>query len=134
MWCQKNQTDAGLFVVVFVVELFYHFNYLLATIVAFSSDVVPKMYFTSDRITHLRGNRWTGNGSLTLRGTTSPVQLDTHYLGQRSWNGTRAACVCKTELRREDYAVNWQQILNKGIAVVGPTVQIELDVQVVQDE
>ncbi|MBA8827108.1 polyisoprenoid-binding protein YceI [Saccharopolyspora lacisalsi] len=94
----------------------------------------PKMYFTSDRITHLRGNRWTGSGSLTLRGTTSPVQLDTHYLGQRSWNGTRAACVCKTELRREDYAVNWQQILNKGIAVVGPTVQIELDVQVVQDE
>lgn len=94
----------------------------------------PKLYFTSERISRLRGDRWTGQGALTLRGTTSPVQLDTTYLGLRSWNGTRAACLCKTELRREDYAVNWQQILNKGIAVVGPTVRIELDVQVVLDE
>lgn len=94
----------------------------------------PQLYFSSDRLQPMRGDRWKITGSLTLRGTTSPVQLDTSYLGLRSWNGTRAACLCTTELRREDYAVNWQQILNKGIAVVGPTVRIELDVQAVLDE
>ncbi|MDR7302410.1 YceI family protein [Haloactinomyces albus] len=94
----------------------------------------PKLYFTSDRLSPLRGDRWMVNGSLTIRGTTSPVQLNTSYLGQRSWNGTRAACLCETELRREDYAVNWQQILNKGIAVVGSTIQLQLDVQAVLDE
>ncbi|RCW46850.1 polyisoprenoid-binding protein YceI [Halopolyspora algeriensis] len=94
----------------------------------------PNLHFTSDRITPMRGDRWLVSGSLMIRGTTSPVQLDTTYLGQRAWNGTRAACLCETELRREDYAVNWQEILNKGIAVVGPTVRIELDVQAVLDE
>ncbi len=94
----------------------------------------PQLTFRSNRLTPLRGDRWTVAGSLTLRGTTSPVQLQTTYLGSRSWNGTRAACRCTTELRREDYAVNWQQILSKGIAVVGPTVQVELDVQAVRQE
>jgi polyisoprenoid-binding protein YceI len=94
----------------------------------------PQLLFTSERFTPVRGDRWVIHGALTLRGTTSPVQLDTRYLGLRSWNGTRAACRCSTELRREDYSVNWQQTLGKGIAVVGPTVQIELDVQAILDE
>lgn len=94
----------------------------------------PQLYFQSTRMTPMRGNKWMINGSLRIRGTNSPVQLDTTYLGTREWNGTRAACQCRTELRREDYSVNWQQILNKGIAVVGPTVQVELDIQAVRKE
>lgn len=94
----------------------------------------PELRFRSERVTPVRGDRWIIDGALTLRGTTSPVQLDTNYLGLRSWNGTRAACLCTTELRREDYSVNWQQTLGKGIAVVGPTVRIELDVQAVLEE
>ncbi|SFD92532.1 Polyisoprenoid-binding protein YceI [Actinopolyspora alba] len=94
----------------------------------------PRLYFRSDRLTQLRGDRWVVGGQLTLRGRSSPVQLDTTYLGTRSWNGTRTACHSTTELRREDYAVNWQQLLSKGIGVVGPTVRIELDVQAVLEE
>ncbi|NHD16540.1 MULTISPECIES: YceI family protein [Actinopolyspora] len=94
----------------------------------------PKLYFRSDRITQLRGDKWQVSGNLTLRGNSSPVQLETTYLGTRSWNGTRTACHCATELRREDFAVNWQQLLNKGIGVVGPTVQVKLDIQAVLEE
>lgn len=97
-------------------------------------DNHPWLHFQSTRLTPMRGDKWMIHGSLRLRGTTSPVQLEANYLGTRSWNGTRAACQCRTELRREDYAVNWQQILNKGIAVVGPTVQVALDVQAVRQE
>ncbi|PRW63908.1 YceI family protein [Actinopolyspora mortivallis] len=94
----------------------------------------PKLYFRSDRLTQVRGDRWQVTGNLSLRGTTSPVVLDTTYLGTRSWNGTRAACHCTTELRREDFSVNWQQLLSKGIGVVGPTVRVELDIQAVLEE
>lgn len=94
----------------------------------------PKLYFSTQRLTRLRGNRWVVNGSLTLRGTTSPVQLETSYLGIRSFHGMRAACLATTELRREDYAINWQQTLAKGIAVVGPSIRVELDIQVVREE
>lgn len=30
---------------------------------------------------------------------------------------------------REDYTLNWRQMLARGIAVVGPTIQLELDIQ-----
>ncbi|QUH00787.1 YceI family protein [Saccharopolyspora erythraea] len=100
----------------------------------------PRLFFTSDRLTHVRGDRWMVNGRLTLRGTTSPVQLETTYLGQRKWQGPgfdgdhRVACLATTVLRREDYAVNWKATLAKGIAVVGPTVTIELGVQAVLEQ
>jgi polyisoprenoid-binding protein YceI len=94
----------------------------------------PHMYFVSQALVPLRGDQWLVNGTLTLRDTSSPVELSTTYLGQRSWNGTRAACLCSTELRREDYSVNWRETLGKGLAVVGSTVRVELDVQAVLQE
>ena len=100
----------------------------------------PRLFFTSKRLVLLRGDHWHVEGSLTLRGTTSPVQLDTTYLGQRKWQGPgfdgdlRVACRASTTLRREDYAVNWQATLAKGIAVVGPTVKIELGIQAVLEQ
>ncbi|GAA2796434.1 YceI family protein [Saccharopolyspora taberi] len=97
----------------------------------------PRLTFRSSRLVLLRGDQWQVEGSLTLRATTSPVRLDTTYLGQRKWQGPgfdsdlRVACRAVTSLRREDYAVDWRATLAKGIAVVGPTVQIELGVQAV---
>ncbi|RRO13021.1 hypothetical protein EIL87_25535 [Saccharopolyspora rhizosphaerae] len=97
----------------------------------------PKLYFRSNRLTHLRSDRWNVSGQLTLRGTTSPVDLQTVYLGQRKFQGPgfdndlRVACEASATLRREDYSVNWQATLAKGIAVVGPTISIELGVQAV---
>lgn len=102
----------------------------------------PKLYFTSSKFQQVRGDRWLIDGMFTLRGTSSPVQLDTAYLGQRYWNapGTgfdphrRAACKATTKLRREDYAVNWKTALSTGIAIVGSTIDIELGVQAVLEE
>ncbi|MEV6230186.1 YceI family protein [Saccharopolyspora shandongensis] len=100
----------------------------------------PRITFSSDRFTHLRADRWMISGRLALRGTSSPVQLETNYLGQRKWQGPgfdgdlRVACHATATLRREDYSVNWQATLAKGIAVVGPTISIELGVQAVLDQ
>ncbi len=41
----------------------------------------------------------------------------------------RCAALATAELHREDYTLNWRSMLARGIAVVGPTVQLELDVQ-----
>lgn len=91
----------------------------------------PQLHFVTQSLLPVRGDHWLVRGTLSLRGTTSPVELDTTYLGTRTWNGTRTACLCTTELRREDYSVSWQKTLGKGIAVVGSTVRIELSVQAV---
>lgn len=100
----------------------------------------PHIRFTSDRFTHLRADRWSVSGHLTLRGTTRPVELATTYLGQRKWQGPgfdgdlRVACHSTATLRREDYSVDWKATLAKGIAVVGPTIDLEIGVQAVMEQ
>ncbi|GAA4293672.1 hypothetical protein GCM10023086_04830 [Streptomyces venetus] len=43
-----------------------------------------------------------------------------------------AACRATTELHRDDFTVSWQTMLARGIAVVGPSIKVDLDVQVVR--
>lgn len=89
----------------------------------------PKLHFTSHRFSRAGGNRWLIDGELTLHGMTSDVQLDTTYLGMQEWNGLRAGCLASTQLHREHFTVNWQQMLARGVPVVGSTIEITLDVQ-----
>ncbi|MEU1264872.1 YceI family protein [Streptomyces cellulosae] len=92
----------------------------------------PYIDFTSTRFAHRGGSKWTLHGTLTMHGTSRSVGLDTTYLG--TVNGgygqeLRCAALAKAELHREDFTLNWRSMLARGIAVVGPTVQLELDVQ-----
>ncbi|MFF7865731.1 YceI family protein [Streptomyces qaidamensis] len=92
----------------------------------------PHIDFTSSRFAYRGGSKWTLQGSLTMHGVSRSVALDTTYLG--TVNGgygqeLRCAALATAELHREDYTLNWRSMLARGIAVVGPTVQLELDVQ-----
>jgi polyisoprenoid-binding protein YceI len=95
-------------------------------------DRFPHIDFTSTRFAYRGGSKWTLLGTLTMHGVSRSVALDTTYLGMV--NGgygeeLRCAALAKAELHREDYTLNWRSMLARGIAVVGPTVQLELDVQ-----
>ncbi|GGX65501.1 YceI family protein [Streptomyces minutiscleroticus] len=92
----------------------------------------PYIDFTSNRFLYRGGSKWTLQGTLSMHGISRSVGLDTTYLG--TVNGgyeqeLRCAALAKAELHREDYTLNWRSMLARGIAVVGPTVQLELDVQ-----
>lgn len=92
----------------------------------------PYIDFVSTRFAYRGGSKWTVHGTLTMHGTTRSVGLDTEYLG--TVNGgyeqeLRCAALAKAELHREDFTLNWRSMLARGIAVVGPTVQLALDVQ-----
>jgi polyisoprenoid-binding protein YceI len=93
----------------------------------------PTLEFYSDRFVHKGGSRWAITGALTLHGVTRTVTLDAEYLGLG--NGmegeVRAACRATTELHRDDFTVSWQSMLARGIAVVGPSIRVDLDVQIV---
>ncbi|MFI6081232.1 YceI family protein [Streptomyces sp. NPDC051217] len=94
----------------------------------------PTMEFYSDRFVHRGGGHWGVTGALTLHGVSRTVTLDTRYLGIGSGmeGETRAACRATTELRREDFTLTWQTMVARGIAVVGSSITIDLDVQIVR--
>lgn len=99
-------------------------------------DVVnhPALEFYSDRFVHRGGGNWGVTGALTLHGVSRTVTLDTRYLGIGSGmeGETRAACRATTELHREDFTLTWQTMLARGIAVVGSSISIDLDIQIVR--
>ncbi|WP_055494530.1 YceI family protein [Streptomyces sp. TP-A0356] len=96
----------------------------------------PEMTYRSTGLTAAGSDRWTVHGELTMHGIARPVDLDLAYLGTGSdpWGGTRAAFRATTELRREDFAMNYNQVVQAGIAAIGTTLKVELDVQAVQGE
>lgn len=110
------------------------------------ADAHPEITYRSTGITPAVGEaRWTVHGELSMRGVARPVDLDLSYLGTGPdpWGGTRAAFRATTELRREDFAMNYNQIVRTGgapggiigsIAAIGTTLRVELDVQAVQGD
>ncbi|MER5377788.1 YceI family protein [Streptomyces sp. NPDC002553] len=97
-------------------------------------ETYPEITYRSTGLTAAGPDRWTVRGDLTLRGIVRPVDLDLAYLGTGAdpWGGTRAAFRATADLDREDFAMNYNQILQAGIAAIGTTLKVELDVQAVQ--
>ncbi|KAB7833784.1 YceI family protein [Streptomyces mobaraensis NBRC 13819 = DSM 40847] len=93
----------------------------------------PYMQFTSERFVHRGGPRWSVQGVLNLHGVSRNVALDTRYLGIGTgiMGETRAACSAVTELHREDFTLNWKSMIQRGIAMIGATIRVELDIQAV---
>jgi hypothetical protein len=46
----------------------------------------------------------------------------------------RAAFRATTELHRDDFSMNHNQVVQAGIAAIGATLKVELDIQAVQGE
>ncbi|NEA59482.1 hypothetical protein G3I60_36315 [Streptomyces sp. SID13666] len=99
------------------------------------AEVHPKITYRSTGGLEPAGEeRWTVQGELTLHGVTRPVDLDLAYLGTGPdpWGGVRTAFRATTELRRADFAMNYNQVVQAGIAAIGTTLKVELAIQAVR--
>jgi polyisoprenoid-binding protein YceI len=98
------------------------------------AEAFPEIAFRSKGLRPLSDDRWSMDGEITIRGVTRQIALDTTYLGvgPDPWGGVRAAFHAVTELRREDFAIDWNQAVRVGIGVVGGILQVELDIEIVR--
>ncbi|WP_447038674.1 YceI family protein [Streptomyces sp. DSM 118878] len=96
----------------------------------------PEITYRSTGLTPAGPDRWTVQGELGMHGVVRPVDLELSYLGTGAdpWGGTRAAFRATAELRREDFAMNYNQVVQAGISAIGTTLRVELDIQAVQGE
>ncbi|MEV0704521.1 YceI family protein [Saccharopolyspora sp. NPDC050389] len=96
----------------------------------------PEITFRSTGLRPRGGDRWDLDGELTLCGLTRPVRLDTRFsgVGPDPWGGTRASATATTQLRREDFAMTFNQALQTGIAAIGTTLKVEIDIQAVRED
>jgi polyisoprenoid-binding protein YceI len=94
----------------------------------------PELTYRSTGLEPAGADRWTVHGELSLHGVVRPVDLDLSYLGTGPdpWGGVRAAFRATAALRREDFKMNYNQVVAAGIAAIGTTLKVELDIQAVQ--
>lgn len=94
----------------------------------------PLLTYRGDSLVRHPGERATVSGELTIRDVTRPVPLRVTYLGSGPdpWGGTRTAFTATTQLARRDYEISWNMGLPGGLTVVGPTLQIDLDIEAVR--
>jgi polyisoprenoid-binding protein YceI len=96
----------------------------------------PLISYRSTGLSAAGPDRWTLRGDLTMAGITRAVDLDLTYLGTSPdpWGGLRAAFRATTELHREQFEMNYNQVVQAGISLIGATLKVELDIQAVQGD
>ncbi|WP_326698762.1 YceI family protein [Streptomyces sp. NBC_01754] len=96
----------------------------------------PEITYRSRALTPVGPDRWTVHGVLTMRGVARDIDLDLSYLGTGPdpWGGVRAAFRATAELRRDDFAMHYNQVVQAGISAIGATLRVELDIQAVQGD
>jgi polyisoprenoid-binding protein YceI len=105
----------------------------------------PTITFKTERITKnrvygKRHNMWDGGitviGYPTMHGVTRELQFTAKQSGPvKDPSGKmRIGFEAKTNLRRQDYGINFDQVLETGALVVGEDVEIELNVQAIMKD
>jgi polyisoprenoid-binding protein YceI len=99
-------------------------------------EVYPTITFESTGLRQRGVDNWTLTGDLTLHGERRSVELELTYGGSQPdpWGGLRVAFHAETQLHRNDFAISYNAMVRAGVAAIGSTVKIELDIQAVQGE
>jgi polyisoprenoid-binding protein YceI len=100
----------------------------------FDAEKYPYITFKSRRVEKLGDDHGRVIGDLTIRGVTHEVALDVEYSGQAKspWGTTSAGFTARTKVNRKDWGLNWNVALETGGVLVGDTVNIEIEAEIVK--
>ncbi len=100
----------------------------------FDVEKYPYLLFKSARVEKTSENTGRIYGDLTIRDMTKPVTLDVEYNGQAKspWGATSAGFTATTKVNRKDWDLNWNMALETGGWLVGDTITINLEVEIVK--
>ncbi len=102
----------------------------------FDSAAYPNMTFKSNSFKKVDDEKFKLLGNLTIKNVTKPVELDVIYNGQITdpFSGKKRAGFRITgSLNRFDYGLKWNMLIETGGAVVGKTININCDVELVKE-
>jgi polyisoprenoid-binding protein YceI len=92
--------------------------------------------FKSKRIEPKGHDEYRIIGDLTIRDVTKEVALDTTFEGRAKspWGMEIAAFAAKTAINRKDFGLTWNVALETGGWLVGDTIKIEINTELVKQQ
>jgi polyisoprenoid-binding protein YceI len=101
----------------------------------FGADKHPWIEFSSNRIEgDATAESFKIIGQLSIRDQTHEITLDGDFngLNQDPWGNTRIHYSAKTTIKRGDFGLGWNQVLEAGGVLIGETVTIEIEIEAVK--
>lgn len=100
----------------------------------FYSEKYPEIKFISKSFTKTGDKTYKITGDLTMRGVTKTIDLNAIYKGsvKDPWGNTKTGWTATGSVNRFDYGLNWNSLIEAGGAVVGETVNLQLNIAFVQ--
>jgi polyisoprenoid-binding protein YceI len=94
----------------------------------------PTITFKSTKVEADGPNKWKVTGDLTLHGVTKPVVLEVESSGPpiKVMGNTRAGASATTKIKRSDFGLTWNKVLESGGVMVGDEVAISIDVEAIK--
>ena len=94
------------------------------------------MKFTSLEFKKINDKKYELTGNLTIRDVTKKVKFDVVYGGQTKdpWGNQKAGFKAKTTINRLEYGLKWNTVTEAGGAVVGPDVDITINVEFAKEK
>ena len=99
----------------------------------FEVDRYPTLTFRSKRLERYSKRGFTLVGELTIHGISREVALEVTSEGRSKdpWGGERAGFSAATKIKRSDFGLTWNQLLEAGGLAVSDDVRITIDVQLI---
>lgn len=101
----------------------------------FEVDKFPTMTFKSKKVEAAGSGILKVTGDLTIHGVTKEVVLNVEGPTapvKDPWGNTRVAASATTQVNRQDFGVKWNANMDGGGVVVGDTVNITIDMEMVK--
>ena len=102
----------------------------------FDAEKHPTIDFRSTRISDVASDNSEFKliGDLTIHGVTREITLHvtSEGRGKDPWGGERAGFSAQTKIKRSEFGLTWNQVLEAGGFVVGDDVKITVDVELVK--
>lgn len=93
----------------------------------FNADIDSIITFTSTKLEKVGVDAYKIYGSLTMRGVTKEVVLDTKFKGKvNGGRGAVAAFKATTTIARKDWGLNWNRNIEAGGLMVGENVNLTI--------
>jgi polyisoprenoid-binding protein YceI len=100
----------------------------------FDAARYPYLTFHSKRVEVVDADHGKLYGDLTIKDVTREVALNVEYSGlvKSPWGATTAGFTATTRINRKDWGLNWNVALETGGVLVGDTVNISIELEIIK--
>ena len=102
----------------------------------FNAEKYPNITFESTGIKKVDEENFILSGKLTMRDVTKPVDLNVTFGGvaKDPYGNTKAGFEVQGQVNRKDFGLRWNAVTEAGSMVVGDTIKIVGDIQIIKGE